>query len=259
MKRNKLIVGNWKMYKKLSAAVADFNELVKFVAEKKTSTEVGIAAPSVFLSELSRCTRNCVHLYAQNCHWEQEGAFTGEISAPMLKDISICGSLVAHSERRQFFGETNVSAGKRVGALLRNGLSAILCVGESLKQRELGQLKEILSCQIKEAFHASGLRNSYEFIGSNPNAPLFSIAYEPVWAIGTGKAATPAEAQEAHNFIRQEIANFFNEKTAKQIKILYGGSVKPSNAQDFLNCEDIDGALVGGASLIPTEFVKMIA
>lgn len=257
MSRKKLIIGNWKMYKILSTAVNDFQELANLVAKKNGQAEVGIAAPSLFLTELSKRTLNCVSLYAQNSHWENEGPFTGEVSPSMLKDIHVCGSLVAHSERRQMFGETNTTAGQRVGALLRQGLKAVLCVGETLDQRESGKLVQILSSQIREALSASGLKNSFDFIGSNSESPLFSVAYEPVWAIGTGKAATPKEAQEVHKLIRNELACYFNMQTANKIKILYGGSVKPSNASDFLSCEDIDGALVGGASLQPQEFIKI--
>ena len=257
MKRNKLIIGNWKMYKTLSTAIRDFNELVTLVANKNGDTEVGIAAPSLFLSELSSRCANSISLYSQNAHWENEGAFTGEISPFMLKDLHVSGSLVAHSERRQMFGENNQTAGKRVGALLRSGLKTVYCVGETLQQREAGKLAEILSTQIQEALFASGLRNSYEFIGSNPNSPLFAVAYEPVWAIGTGKSATAKEAQEAHKLIRNELLRYFNENTASQIKILYGGSVKPNNINEFMSCEDVDGALVGGASLVPADFAKM--
>jgi triosephosphate isomerase len=255
--RKKLIIGNWKMYKTLTTAVQDFTELVTLIAEKKSAVDVGIATPSIFLTELSKRTSNIVTLYAQNSHWENEGAFTGEISPLMLKDIHVAGSLVSHSERRQMFGETNQTAGKRAGALLRQGLNCVLCVGETLQQREAGQLQEVLSSQIRTAFDASGLRNSYEFIGSNPDSPLFSVAYEPVWAIGTGKAATPKEAQAAHSLIRKELACYFSETVAQQFKILYGGSVKPSNIHEFLSCEDVDGALVGGASLNPVEFASM--
>ncbi|MES2615828.1 MAG: triose-phosphate isomerase [Bdellovibrionota bacterium] len=257
MARNKLIIGNWKMYKTLSRAVNDFSELVTLLKEKKCSTEVGIAAPSIFLSELSKKTANYVNLYAQNVHWESEGAFTGEISPFMLKGIRVAGSLIAHSERRQIFGESNKTAGRRMGALLRSGLKSVLCVGETLEERESGKLVEVIATQLREALVASGLRNSYEFIGSNPNAPLFSVAYEPVWAIGTGKSASPNEAQEVHKLIRQQLACYFNQNTANCIKVLYGGSVKPGNIESFLCCEDIDGALVGGASLVPAEFVKM--
>ncbi len=257
MKRQKLIVGNWKMYKNLTTAVQDFNELVTLISQKQTTVDIGIAAPSIFLSDLSRYTSKSVSLYAQNAHWENEGAFTGEVSPAVLKDMHVAGSLVAHSERRQMFGETNQTAGKRMGALLRKGLKAILCVGETLQEREAGKLSEILSEQIKTALNYSGLRNASEFIGSNPFSPLFSVAYEPVWAIGTGKAATPKEAQEAHKMIRKELANYFNSDFANKIQILYGGSVKPNNILDFINCEDVDGALVGGASLIPSDFAAM--
>lgn len=258
LKRTKLIIGNWKMFKALSTAVNDYKEIVSLLAKKNAECSVGIAAPSLFLSELTKYSSNVVTLFAQNSHWENEGAFTGEISPFMLKDMRIAGSLVAHSERRQMFGETNQTAGKRLGALLKQGMQSVLCVGESLGERENGKLQKVISTQLQVALKFSGLRNSYEFIGSNPDFPLFSVAYEPVWAIGTGRAASAKEAQEAHQFIRRELAAYFNEDTAQKIKILYGGSVKPNNIQNFLSCPDVDGALVGGASLKPSDFVEMI-
>ncbi len=186
-----------------------------------------------------------------------EGAFTGEVSPAMLKDLRVAGSLVAHSERRQLFGETDETAGKRMGSLLRQGLRAVLCVGETLEEREKGLLKEVLSRQIKVALRECGLREACEFIGCDPRAPLFSLAYEPVWAIGTGKSASPQEAQQAHQFIREELALYFKKEIVEQLRILYGGSVKPVNILDFLNCPDVDGALVGGASLKPVEFASL--
>jgi triosephosphate isomerase (TIM) len=256
-KRRKMIIGNWKMFKDATGAGADFSQFSNLVAAQKLNIEVGIAAPSIFLSELARKTQNSVTLFAQNAHWATEGAFTGEISVPMLKSILVSGSLVAHSERRQMFGETNESSGTRVGALIRSGMKAVLCVGETLQQRENGKLRQVLSRQIEEAFAASDIRNAYEFMGSNPCNPLLSIAYEPVWAIGTGKAASSVEAQEAHSFIRDVLLNCFNKETSSKLQILYGGSVKLNNVKEYMSCPDIDGALVGGASLVPNDFFEL--
>jgi triosephosphate isomerase len=175
----------------------------------------------------------------------------------MLKDLRVCGSLIAHSERRQMFGENDQTAGMRMGNLLKNGMQAIFCVGETWEQREKGQLKSVLSCQIQTALRATGLNCPVEFIGSDDDRPLLSIAYEPVWAIGTGRSAQAQEAQAAHESIREELSHFFDEKTAKKIKILYGGSVKQDNIAQYLECDDIDGALVGGASLNSVEFAKL--
>lgn len=255
--RKKLIIGNWKMFKNMQTAVHDFSEFSEMVSSRNLNMEVGIAAPSIFLPELSRQTKNVISLLSQNVHWENEGAFTGEISVPMLQSAHVTGSLVGHSERRQFFGETNLTAGKRVGALLRAGMKAVLCIGESLKEREEARLEAVLSLQITEALNATGLKNSYEFLGSNPESPLFSIAYEPVWAIGTGKSASEKEAQEAHEFIRAQLSSYFNKETADKIQILYGGSVKVDNVASFVSCPDVDGALVGGASLDPKQFIKL--
>lgn len=255
--RKKMIIGNWKMFKDATSASSDFAEFSNLVLSQKLNIEVGIAAPSVFLSELARKTQNSVTLFAQNAHWANEGAFTGEISVSMLKSILVLGSLVAHSERRQMFGETNESSGARVGALIRSGMKAVLCVGETLQQRENGKLCQTLTSQIEEAFEASGIRNAYEFMGTNPDNSLLSIAYEPVWAIGTGKAATSIEAQEAHSFIREVLSNCFGKETSARLQILYGGSVKLNNVKEYMSCPDIDGALVGGASLIPKDFFEL--
>ncbi|MGY3804932.1 triose-phosphate isomerase [Pigmentibacter ruber] len=256
-KRKKLIIGNWKMFKDAIQASADFQTLSDNVAAKNLSIEVGVAAPSIFLADLARKTRNTVSLFAQNAHWAEEGAFTGEVSPAMLKSIHVLGSLVAHSERRQMFAETNQTAGARISALLNHGMRAVYCVGETLAEREKGLLKEILVTQLEQAFVASKIRNSQTFVGSDPNKPLLSIAYEPVWAIGTGKAASAVEAQEAHTIIRTFLLNYFGDEIGNQFQILYGGSVKANNVSEFINCPNIDGALVGGASLVPKDFLEL--
>ena len=255
--RKKIIIGNWKMFKDVTSASADFSNFSNLIANQNLNIEVGIAAPSVFLSELSGRTQNVVTLFAQNAHWANDGAFTGEISVPMLKSIRVRGSLVAHSERRQMFGETNASSGARVGALIRSGMKAVLCIGETLEQREKGKLHEVLTTQLEEAFISSEIKSASEFLGSDPKNPLLSIAYEPVWAIGTGKAATSVEAQEAHSIIREFLSSYFDKETSSKLQILYGGSVKLNNVQVYMSCPDIDGALVGGASLNPKDFYDL--
>lgn len=255
--RKKLIIGNWKMFKDASTASSDFQILADLIAAKHLSVEVGIAAPSIYLAELARKTKNVLALFAQNAHWAEEGAFTGEVSPSMLKSIRVMGSLIAHSERRQQFAETNQTAGARVGALIAAGMRAVYCVGETLQEREQGKLQEVLFTQLEQAFVASKIRNAQEFIGSDPYKPLLSIAYEPVWAIGTGKAATAVEAQEAHALIRAFLGQYFGAEISSKLQILYGGSVKANNVQDFISCPDIDGALVGGASLLPSDFALL--
>lgn len=257
MMRRKLILGNWKMYKTSSQARSDFLRLGELTKQFSSTIDIGVAAASTHLAPMAECAPAHLGLLAQNCHWEKEGAFTGEVSSEMLRDLSVQGSLVAHSERRQFFGESNLSAGKRVRALLDAGLDAVYCVGETLSQREAGELKKVLTKQLLEAFDAAGNGFSSLLIGSDPTRPRFSIAYEPVWAIGTGKAANAIEAQEAHAFVREVLTERFGAQAASRLRILYGGSVKPANIAEFLKCPDVDGALVGGASLKPEEFAEL--
>jgi len=189
-----------------------------------------------------------IKLGAQNVHWEKEGAFTGEIAAPMLKELAVRYAIVGHSERRQYFGETNEGVNKRAKAALVNGIRPIICVGETLAQREAGQTEAVIRDHI-----AGGLA------GFTKDAMLNTvIAYEPVWAIGTGKTATPAQAQEAHAFIRELLAAMFDSPVAGRVRIQYGGSVKPANAKELLGRPDIDGALVGGASLEAKGFADIV-
>jgi triosephosphate isomerase len=256
--RTKLIVGNWKMNKTLAEAERDFSAIAEFTQNQKNDLDVGIAAPFLCLPTLAARNFSPVKLFAQNAHWKESGAFTGEISVPMLSSCRVQGSLVGHSERRQFFGDTNQTVGLRMGALLKANMEAIFCVGETLAEREAGTLKEVLKAQLEQGFLAGNVKNAADILGSNPKSPLLSIAYEPVWAIGTGKAATPVEAEEAHAYLRELLAIYFGTEIAQRLRILYGGSVKPDNISRFLKCENIDGALVGGASLVPKEFVELI-
>lgn len=268
MKRKKYIVGNWKMFKTCDVAYNDFsilqNNLDIYRSEQsQTKFHVGICAPAVFLQLLTDLNSN-IHVYSQNVFWEKEGAFTGEISIPMLKSIHVDGSLIAHSERRQYFHETNIDAGKKIKALLANEMRAIYCVGESLHERESGQVESIIQRQLEEALEIckNEVNRSFEQLSHNSEEnfldclPL-SIAYEPVWAIGTGKAATVQDVLHVHSFIRTTVAKIFHPTLAKHLRILYGGSVKESNAKDLLSHDDVDGALVGGASLNSNEFFKI--
>jgi len=183
---------------------------------------------------------------AQNAHWEEKGAFTGEISVGMLKEIGIHYVVIGHSERRQYFGETDATVNKRTLAMLAAGLTPITCIGETLREREAGQTFQVLERQIGE-----GLKDL-------PSPTSVVIAYEPVWAIGTGKTATPAQAEEAHAFIRKELARHYGDAAAQAVRILYGGSVKPDNMATLMKEKDIDGGLVGGASLEADSFAKIV-
>ncbi len=211
--------------------------------------DVVIAPPYISLYPVAKIVRNsAIHLAAQNIHWEKEGAYTGEISAPMLSDIGCQYVLVGHSERRTLFGESNEEVNRKVKAAQAAGLKPIFCIGETLNERESGRAFDILAQQIKE-----GLNNiAPDDIGS------VTFAYEPVWAIGTGKTATTQEAQEAHRFIRGEISKIFGEEVASEGAIIYGGSVKVDNIAGLMDQPDINGALVGGASLDFESFAKII-
>jgi triosephosphate isomerase (TIM) len=257
--RRKLIVGNWKMNKSLREGRDDFL-MLRDLCEKSNVTkniDVGIAAPDLMLAELASRMGH-LSLYAQNCHWAKAGAFTGETPAGHLMELGLRGSLVAHSERRSMNGESNRTAGLRMQALVGLGLECVLCVGETLEEREKGLLETVLTEQWTKALEVSDHPLRAETVlGSDPLRPLLSIAYEPVWAIGTGKAATALEAQAAHAFVRSLIAKTWGQNVADKMRILYGGSVTLANAKSFFGAPDIDGALVGGASLKPSDFSEL--
>ena len=257
-RRRKLVVGNWKMNKSLREGREAFLAFEELSAPLAGKVDVGLAVPALMTPELAS-RRRAVRLYAQNVHWAASGAFTGETPVSHLAELAGSGSLVSHSERRQMNAETDATAGERTAALLRAGLEAIFCIGETLAQRESGNLRSVLTRQIEGAFTAGNLMRGDLALGSDPASPLLSIAYEPVWAIGTGKAATAIEAQEAHGFIRQEVSRLWGQATASRLRILYGGSVTPANASSFFACPDVDGALVGGASLDPKGFAALCA
>jgi triosephosphate isomerase len=248
MPRKKLIAANWKMYKTPEETSAFFQEFLPLVAGHDRD-EIVVCAPYVDLhTAVAAAKGSNVFVGAQNMHWDKEGAFTGEISAPMLKAIDVTHVILGHSERRQYFNETDDTVNRKLEFALENGLTPIVCVGEVLEEREAGLTEDVLRRQCTRAF--SGI--------SAKKAAKMTIAYEPVWAIGTGKTATPAMASDAHAVIRHEAAKAFGDEFAAALRILYGGSVKPDNATSLMSEEEIDGALVGGASLDPKNFTKIV-
>lgn len=253
--RKPIIAGNWKMFKTEVEAV-DFAKKVKpLVADVKDRTML-ICAPFPNLSKLwDELKDSEIALGAQNFFWENEGAFTGEVSASMLKAVGCTYVIIGHSERRQYFGETDETVNKKVFAALNHGLLPIVCVGETLEQREKNQTMKVIEKQIKGGFGdllTADLKGTFSDLVISDWSQIM-IAYEPVWAIGTGKTATPDQAQEVHKFIRGLLPKDVAEKT----RILYGGSVKPANVKELMAQPDIDGGLVGGASLKPDSFSQL--
>jgi triosephosphate isomerase len=245
--RRPFIAANWKMHKTLAEAQALARDIRQGVAAAQRA-EVGLAPPFTALTTVAaELAGSGIRLLAQNAFWEKQGAFTGEISPVMLADLGCRYVIIGHSERRQHFGETNATVNRRVNAVLAAELAVILCVGETLEQREAGQTFEVVRTQLRE-----GLGDL------TPAADRLVIAYEPVWAIGTGKTATPDQAQEVHAFIRSLLREFLDH-VAEDIRIQYGGSVTPDNAATLLSQPDIDGALVGGASLKAEAFLPIVA
>ncbi len=245
--RKPFIAGNWKMFKTGKEAKAFAQEFVKLY--RPSDVRVAIAAPYTALSALKSAFKGTgIGLAAQNMHWEEQGAFTGEISARMLKEIGIDYCIIGHSERRQYFKETDATVNKKLKKALAEGILPILCVGEVLKTRESGGQEEFVEKQVKAAF--KGI--------SKENAEKITVAYEPIWAIGTGKTATPKQAQQMCAHIRRVLKKLYGEEISEEIVIQYGGSVKPENASELMNMQDIDGALVGGASLKPQDFIDII-
>jgi triosephosphate isomerase len=248
--RKPIIAGNWKMYKTAADGLALVTALKQeLVGVSDTDVEVVVCPPFTALYAVGALLQgSSIKLGGQNVHWEKEGAFTGEVAAPMLKESGVSYAIVGHSERRLYFGETNEGVNKRAKAALAGGIRPIICVGETLAQREAGQTEAVVRDHV-----AGGLA------GFTRDAMLDTvIAYEPVWAIGTGRTATPVQAQEAHAFIRELLAAMFDSRVADKVRIQYGGSVKPANAKELLGQPDIDGALVGGASLEAKGFADIV-
>lgn len=248
MPRKKLIAANWKMYKTPDQARDFFRDFLPLVTHHHRD-EIVVCPPFIDLqASLESAQGSRVAIGAQNVHWANEGAYTGEISWAMLLALGCTHVIIGHSERRQYFGETDDTVNLRLKAALEAGLTAIVCVGEVLQEREAGLTEDVLRRQCDRAFHKISTKKAAKLV----------IAYEPVWAIGTGKTATPQLASDAHRLIRGEAATTFGEEFAAQLRILYGGSVKPENARTLMSEEEIDGALVGGASLHPKSFAAIV-
>jgi len=246
--RKKSMVANWKMYKTPDQTRDFFRDFLPLIADH-TRDEIAVCPSFVCLAAAVEAAKGShVAIGGQNLHWEKEGAYTGEISAGMLLAAGCTHVIIGHSERRQYFGETDDTVNRKLKTALEAGLTPIVCVGEVLEEREAGLTEDVLRRQCLRAFHAI----------SGKKAGKLVIAYEPVWAIGTGKTATPRLAAEAHVLIRGEAAKAFGDKMAESLRILYGGSVKPENAKSLMSEEEIDGALVGGASLNATSFAAII-
>ena len=246
--RKKIVAGNWKMNKTNCEGVATINELKSLIAEYK-EVEVIIGAPAIMLSDLVKAAEGSnIKISAQNMYNKDSGAFTGEISPVMLKAIGVNHVILGHSERREYFGETDAFINEKVKAALAHGITPILCVGEKLEERESGKTLEVNSRQVK-----GGMASLTE-----DEAKKVIIAYEPVWAIGTGKTATPEMAQETHNAIREVVREMFGSEVADGTIIQYGGSMNAANAAELMAQPDIDGGLVGGASLDAKTFAVVV-
>lgn len=246
--RKPIIAGNWKMHKTLSEAKS-FAEEVKGLVPAADKMDSVICAPALFLQSLVETVKGSeVKIGAQNMHFEEKGAFTGEISPVALADLGVQYVIIGHSERREMFNETDESVNKKVLAAFKHGLTPIVCCGETLEQRENGETMNLVGSQIEKALAGLTADQVKETV----------IAYEPIWAIGTGKSSTAADANEVCAHIRQVVAKQFSEDVAAAIRIQYGGSVKPENIKEYMGQPDIDGALVGGASLEPQSFLQLL-
>jgi len=246
--RKKFIAGNWKMNKTSADGVTLVHDIVLAVG-KQSDVEVVVCPPFTAIESVAKAVESSeVKLGAQNMHFEASGAFTGEVSAPMLRALFVTHVILGHSERRTVFGETDELVNKKVLAALKNQLRPIFCVGETLAERESGATLKVVQTQVERGL--AGV--------SKDQAAGLILAYEPVWAIGTGKVATTEQAQEVHAFIRGLLTNLFSDLVAQKVRILYGGSMKPANAPELLEQKDIDGGLIGGASLEARSFVELV-
>ncbi len=248
MARKTFVAGNWKMNTTLPDAV----ELAKGVVEKVgnvTDVDVAVCPPYVNLSAVADVLKGSnVKLGAQDVHWEEKGAFTGKVSCAMLKAVGVTYVIIGHSEQRQYFGETDETVNKKVKATLAAGLLPIVCVGETLDERNGGKMEDVVGTQTRGAFEGI----------TKEQAITCTIAYEPVWAIGTGVTASPEQANEAHQFIRKVLTEIYDAETAQAIRIQYGGSMKPGNAKELQSQSDVDGGLIGGAALKPDDFAGIV-
>lgn len=245
--RKPIIAGNWKMHKTISEGVAFIDAVKNEIVN--TDIEALVCAPFTLLPSLVEAAKGTnVKIGAQNMHFEDKGAFTGEVSADMLLDLGVTHVIIGHSERRQYFGETDETVNKKALKALSKGLTPIVCCGETLEQREAGETKALCKMQIEKAFEGI----------SASDAPKVVVAYEPIWAIGTGKTASSQDANDVIAYIREVLEAVYSDEVSEEIRIQYGGSVKPSNIEEIMNEADIDGALVGGASLEPSDFVQLV-
>ena len=245
--RYPFIAGNWKMYKTTAEARAFAQEFKKIY--QPSDVKAAIFAPFTQLAVLAEEFKGTgIGLGAQNVHYEREGAFTGEISIPMLQEIGVEYCIVGHSERRQYFNESDETVNRKAKVLLEAGITPVICVGENLYQREHNYQDKLVAEQVANAMEGIPAEDAAKVV----------IAYEPIWAIGTGRTATPIQANHMCKVIRDELEEIYDEETADKVVIQYGGSVKPENASEILNMEEIDGALVGGASLEPLKFIEIV-
>ncbi|MBT6119838.1 triose-phosphate isomerase [bacterium] len=249
--RKPIIAANWKMNKTIKESQLFMQ---KFLFDyTPISCDIVICPPVTALSSVGSIISgssysSSIKLGTQNCHWEEKGAYTGEVSLPMLKEFSVNSVIIGHSERRQYFSETNQTVNKKLKAIYSQNLRPIFCIGESLEQREAGNTFTVLSTQLNEGLDDISITSGEDIV----------IAYEPIWAIGTGNVATPKQIQAVHSFIRETLSVLFSPSIASAIRIQYGGSVKPSNIESIMQLKDVDGALVGGASLEPDDFMSLI-
>jgi triosephosphate isomerase (TIM) len=249
MTRRKFIAGNWKMHKTVAESVALARDLRGLVSMVRDRVDIAVAPPFTALHPVARALDDSnIMVAGQNCHHEAQGAFTGEVSAPMLAELGCRAVILGHSERRQFFHETDAGVNAKAKAALNAGLTPIVCVGETLAEREAGKTLEVVTAQVT---------GSLAGFSAEVGARLV-LAYEPVWAIGTGKTATSKQAQEVHAHVRKVLVTLWGQTTADRVRIQYGGSVKPENASELLGQTDIDGALVGGASLKAADFAAIV-
>ncbi|MFS8501082.1 MAG: triose-phosphate isomerase [Caldicoprobacter sp.] len=245
--RKPIIAGNWKMHKTPSQTVSLINELKPLV--KDAQVEVVVCPPFVCLPAAKEALSGSnIKLGAQNMHWEEQGAFTGEVAPGMLKELDVEYVIIGHSERRQYFGETDEMVNKKVLSAVAHNLIPIICVGETLEQREQGITEEVVDKQTRAALEGLNADVAHRVV----------IAYEPIWAIGTGKTASSNDANEVIGYIRKVVGEVLGSQAAQQMRILYGGSVKPENAAELMGMPEIDGALVGGASLKAQDFAKIV-
>ncbi len=245
--RKKVIAGNWKMNMLPNEAIAYIEEFAPLVKDSEAEVILCVPYTDLFYALLNAQGTN-IKIGAQNMHFEEKGAYTGEVSGSMLKSIGVEYVIIGHSERREYFAETDETVNKKIKAAFANGLKPIVCVGEKLEQRESGETEKIITTQTELALE--GL--------TNEQVENTIIAYEPIWAIGTGKTATAEDANESIKSIRNKISEIYGKETAEKVIIQYGGSVKSTNAKELFNTSDIDGGLVGGASLKPEEFSKIV-